>query len=263
MTITPRRRVILEWRMRERVSERSGQHHRGDAGAGHDSGRVAGEYIRIAACVVADHNTEALPAVLSQEISGQSRGRSRNDGRDSSGCCPDPAPRKPAVPNCRDPSNASVSSAMASLSPPQTHRATEASSRAVNGSGSCASQACAAWTRCPLMCDAAGMGESAMVNSVARDYGDGRGGPDSVGARGDHRLGILRDLMPPEAFTPSLSPTTARMRATSFVVAPPPPKPVDVFIVGRACSQRDQAADGLLLVIEEAGLENHLHRSRP
>ena len=37
------------------------------------------------------------------------------------------------------------------------------------------------------------------------------------------------ERIPPEAFTPSSSPTTPRMRATSSTVAPPVEKPVEVF----------------------------------
>ena len=34
---------------------------------------------------------------------------------------------------------------------------------------------------------------------------------------------------PPEAFTPTIGPTTRRISAMSSTVAPPPPKPVLVF----------------------------------
>ena len=63
--------------------------------------------------------------------------------------------------------------------------------------------------------------------------------------------------MPPAAFTPMPGPTTRRMSATSWAVAPPGPKPVDVLTKSAPAGLGEGAGERLLGIVEQRRLDDH------
>src|SRR5204863_278483 len=66
-----------------------------------------------------------------------------------------------------------------------------------------------------------------------------------------------RSRTPPDAFTPISSPTTRRIRATSAAVAPPGPKPVEVFT--KSGPAAGAAICGMQAQARRAGIQHVLH----
>ena len=64
--------------------------------------------------------------------------------------------------------------------------------------------------------------------------------------------------IPPEALTPSAAPTAARIKRTSSTVAPPLPNPGRLHEL-RTGRHRQTARPALLVIRQEAGLQDHLH----